>query len=184
MTCRLRNIFKRQAERHSEGTRLNRGPHTHRSQLILVIALTLFAISNQSLTLTQGDQTQTSVFQAYTGLAAVYASGGQAPDVVARLNAAITLTEQAKIRRNNGDLVGAASLDSQADAELSEVLSEIPVAQQNAHQVSLTRITTALALVPVLVITSTFAFYVALRVWRDFERRRLYEMRIIEKRQD
>jgi hypothetical protein len=152
--------------------------------IILILALTLIAISNASLALTHGDETQSSVFQAYTSLADVYASGGQAPDLVARLNAAINLTEQAGIRRDNGDLVGAASLDSQAEAEITGVLSEIPAAQQNADQVSSTRTITAVVLVPVLVIVSTFAFYVALRTWRAYDKDRLYEMRIVEKAQD
>jgi hypothetical protein len=111
----------------------------------------------------------------------VYGKGGEAPDLVARLNAAIKLAEQANIKRENGDAVGAASLDNQAEAEITEVMSEIPAAQQSAEQVSSMRTITAVALVPVSVIVSTSAFYIVLRTWRTRERRKLYEMRIIEK---
>lgn len=164
------------------------GLSAHLSQfaviLILILALPLFAISNGFLVMTSGDDVQSNVFRAYTGLADVYARGAQTPDLVARLNAAINLTEQAKIRRENGDLVGAASLDSQAEAEVTGVLNEIPAAQQNAIQVSSMRTMTAILLDPIIVIVSTFLFYVVLRSWRAYERRRLYEMRIIEKTRD
>jgi hypothetical protein len=149
---------------------------------MLIVALAFLAISNTSLTLTRGQEdVQSSVFQAYLGLANVYSRGGQSPDLVARLNAAIGLAEQAKIKRENGDSIGAASLENQAEAEITNVLSEIPAAQQNATQAASTRTITAAALVPVSVIVSTFVFYVVLRTWRAYERRQLYEMRIIEK---
>jgi hypothetical protein len=75
-------------------------------------------------------------------------------------------------------------LDNQADAQITNVLNEIPVAQENAVQASMLRTMTAAALVPVLVAASTTAFYVILRIWRVYEMRRLYEMRIVEETQD
>jgi hypothetical protein len=156
--------------------------HQRQFTIILLVLLALLAISNTSLTLTRGDEdVQSSVIRAYLSLVDVYGKGGEAPDLVAKLNAAINLAEQANIKRENGDAVGAASLDNQAEAEITKVMSEIPAAQQSADQVSSMRTITAVALVPVSVIVSTSAFYIVLRTWRTRERRKLYEMRIIEK---
>jgi len=150
--------------------------------IILIVALAFLAISSTSLALIRGQEDiQSSVFQAYVGLANVYGRGGQSPDLVARLNAAIDLAEQAKVKRENGDMIGAASLENQAETEIIGVMSEIPAAQQNATQVSSTRTLAVAALVPVSVIVSTFVSYAVLRTWRAYEKRQLYEMRIIEK---
>lgn len=154
---------------------------TGRVAAILFVALAILAISNTLLGSSRGDDVQSSVFQAYVGLAEVYASGGQAPELVARLNGAIQLAQQANIKRENGDVIGAASLDNEAEAEITSIISGIPFAQQNADQVSSTRTLTALVLVPVSVTVSTLVFFVALRAWRGYKRRQLYGMRIIEK---
>jgi hypothetical protein len=63
--------------------------------LILILAAALFVISNAYLIVTRGEDTQSSVLSAYTGLVQVYANGGQAPGLVAKLNGAINLTEEA-----------------------------------------------------------------------------------------
>ena len=147
--------------------------------------LAFLTVSNLTLVLTRGqEEIQPSVLQAFLGLANVYSRGGQSPDLVARLNAAIGLAEQGKIEREEGNLTGAASLENQADAEAAYVLSQIPAAQQNADHVSSIRTMTAIALVPISVIVSTFALYLVLRTWKAYERRRLYEMRIVEKTED
>lgn len=153
--------------------------------VILIVAIAFLAIINESVVLTVGDQADVGsiAFQAFTGLADVYNRGGQAPDLVARLNVAINLADQAKVKRENGDLAGAASLDSQARAEIAEVISATPAALQNADRFSTTRTITAIVLIPISVIASTFVFYVALRTWKAYDRLRLYEMRIIEKKE-
>jgi hypothetical protein len=159
--------------------------HACQFVVILIVALAFFAIMSESVVLTVGDQVDVGsiAFQAFTGLADVYNRGGQAPDLVARLNVAINLAEQAKVKRENGDLAGAASLESQARAEMAEVISATPAAQQNAVRVSTTRTITAIVLIPISVIASTFVFYIALRTWKAYDRLRLYEMRIIEKKE-
>ena len=179
----LRKLFKMQADTYSgEISTLPTKSNARLGQfiIILIVALAFLAISSTSLIRGQED-IQSSVFQAYVGLANVYGRGGQSPDLVARLNAAIGLAEQAKVKRENGDMIGAASLENQAETEIIGVMSEIPAAQQNATQVSSTRTLAVAALVPVSVIVSTFVSYAVLRTWRAYEKRQLYEMRIIEK---
>jgi len=39
-----------------------------------------------------------------------------------------------------------------------------------------------LTTVPLVVVASTFLFYVSLRTWRWYERMKLYAMRIVEKK--
>jgi len=159
--------------------------HAGQFIVILIVAVAFLAMINESVVLTGGDQADIGsiAFQAFTGLADVYSRGGQAPDLVARLNAAISLDDQAKVKRENGDLAGATSLDSQARAEIAQVISATPAALQNADRVSTTTIITAIVLIPISVIVSTFVFYVALRTWKVYDRLRLYEMRIIEKKE-
>jgi hypothetical protein len=122
-------------------------------------------------------------FQAFTGLADVYKRGGTAPDLVAKLNAAINLIQQAQIKWNSGDGAGAAALEEQARTQMTAVIGKVPVAQQDADRVPQSRTFTMLLLIPIFVIVSTFIFYVALRTWRTYEKLKLYEMTIIEKKE-
>jgi hypothetical protein len=121
-------------------------------------------------------------FQAFTGLADVYKRGGEAPDLVGKVNAAIDLIQQAQIKRNSGDGAGAAALEDQARTQITEVIGKIPAAQRAADRAAQSRTLTAMLLIPLSVVASTFIFYFALRTWRTYERLKLYEMTIIEKK--
>ena len=122
------------------------------------------------------------VFQAFTGLVDVYKRGGEAPDLVARLNIAIDLIQQAQMKRNAGDVAGATALDEKARTQVTKVISEIPGAQQDADRATANRTLTTILLIPISVVISTFIFYVVLWTWRGYERLRLYEMEIVEKK--
>ena len=115
-------------------------------------------------------------------MADVYKRGGEAPDLVAKLNTAIDLIQQAQIKRNSGDGAGAAALEEQARTQITEVIGNIPAAQQDADRVNANRTLAMILLIPISVVVSTFIFYVALRTWRTYERLKLYEMTIIEKK--
>jgi hypothetical protein len=143
--------------------------------MILNGAYLLWIISAQ-------EDVQSLAFQAFTGLADVYKRGGEAPDLVAKLNMAIDLIQQAQMKRNAGDGAGAAALDEEARTQLTKVISEIPAAQQDADRATANRTLTTILLIPISVVISTFIFYVALRTWRGYEKLRFYEMEIVEKK--
>jgi len=122
--------------------------------------------------------------EAFGRLAEVYNSGGDAPGLVAKLNRALELVQEARLKRLSGDEAGALVLEEQARVSISEILNEIPSAQQQARQRSMARTLTVLVPVPVVVALSTFVFYVALRTWRWYDRTKLFEMTIVEKRKE
>lgn len=119
-------------------------------------------------------------FQAFSNLQQIYRSGGQAPDLLARLNVAIGMIQDARIKKTQGDIPGGKTLEEQATASIHSILNAIPESQQAASQQATIRTVVTLALIPVGVITSTVFFYVILRTWRYYERMKLYEMRISE----
>ena len=125
---------------------------------------------------------QSLAFQAFTGLADVYKRGGEAPDLVAKINTAIDLIQQAQIKRNSGDGARASALEEQARTQITEVIGKTPAAQQDADRVNANRTLTTILLIPISVAVSTFIFYFALRTWRTYEKLKLYEMTIIEKK--
>jgi hypothetical protein len=121
-------------------------------------------------------------YQAFTQLASVYRSGGQAPDLVAKLNSALGMIQDARIRRAQGDLTDANKLEDEAGSTIQSILAAIPTAQEKAARDSTIRTITIVTLIPVVVALSTFIFYATLRTWRSYERMKLYEMRIVEKK--
>jgi hypothetical protein len=133
----------------------------------------------QGATQTNQDVTDLS-YRAFSEIAQVYRSGGQAGDLVAKLNEAIHLIHQSRVESLTGNQTGASALDEKARSMIDEVLAAVPVVQQQAQSQSQIRTITVIALIPVAVLVSTLVFIVALRVWRDYERSKLYEMRIVE----
>jgi hypothetical protein len=121
-------------------------------------------------------------YQAFAQLASVYRSGGQAPDLVAKLNSALGMIQDARIRRAEGDLTDANKLEGAAASTLQVILAAIPRAQEEAARDSAIRTVSTVVLVPFVVALSTFIFYATLRTWRSYERMKLYEMRIVEKK--
>jgi len=157
----------------------------HHRPVTLIALLACIAILNAAFLVSiigAQEDARSLAFQAFTGLADVYKRGGEAPDLVAKLNTAIDLIQQAQIKRNSGDGAGAAALEEQARTQITEVIGNIPAAQQDADRVNANRTLAMILLIPISVVVSTFIFYVALRTWRTYERLKLYEMTIIEKK--
>lgn len=143
--------------------------------LILIVA-TPHAVS-------QGANDATTLsYQAFSQLANVYRTRGQAPDLVAKLNDALGMIQEAQIKRAHGDITGANRLEDQAKSTIQSVLSAMPAAQDQAISASNMKTLTILASIPIIVVLSTLAFYAALRVWRYYEKLKLYEMKIVEKK--
>jgi hypothetical protein len=61
-------------------------------------------------------------------------------------------------------------------------MNEVPAAQQKAQAESTTRAILVFVPIPLVVAVSTFLFYSALRTWRWYEKTKLFEMRIVEKK--
>lgn len=118
-------------------------------------------------------------YHAFNELATVYRQGGQAPDLTSKLNQALDLMREAQLKRLQGDNVGATGLESQARTILTDVLKDIPSAQQTASNEATARTLMIIAFIPLTVLASTFVFYLSLRGWRRYERSQLLEMRIV-----
>jgi hypothetical protein len=147
---------------------------------LCTLLLTTPPTTETSLSSTQNDPVALS-YEAFSQLVRIYSAGGETPDLVAKLNTALDLIQEAHVRFANGENASAVQLDNEAQSILSGVISEIPNAQlAAAHQTS-TRFTIVVGLVPVIVSLTTLSFYVVLRIRRWDEKTRLYEMRIIEK---
>jgi hypothetical protein len=147
--------------------------------------LAVLTVSLLSLTIprgaTQGTQDLTEMsYRAFSEIAGVYRSGGEAGGLVSKLNMAIQLIQQSRAERLTGNQTGADALDEKARIIINDVQTAVPAAQQQAQSQSHIRTITVIALIPVAVLLSTLVFIVALRVWRDYERSKLYEMRIVE----
>lgn len=121
-------------------------------------------------------------YQAFAQLAAVYRSGGQAPDLVAKLNSAMNTIQDARIKRTQGDVTDAIRLENQAASAIKDVLSAIPAAKENSARDTSVRTATVIGVISIVVLLSTFIFYATLRTWRYYEKLKLYEMRIVEKK--
>jgi len=124
----------------------------------------------------------TSSYQAFTQLANIYRSGGSAPDLVAKLNSAIELIQNARLKRAEGNTVEALKLESQARSTFSEIMAQIPGREQQAESEATLRMVTVLLFIPLVVLVSTFLFFLGLKAWRWYERAKLYEMRIVDKK--
>ena len=160
-------------------------PSNHGRSVLLIALLACMIILNGVYLLSiirAQEDVQSLAFQAFTGVADVYKRGGEAPDLVAKLNIAIDLIQQAQMKRNTGDGAGGAALEEEARTRVTKIIGEIPAAQQDADRATANRTLTTILLIPISVVISTFIFYVALRTWRGYERLRLYEMKIVEKK--
>lgn len=157
--------------------------HRHIAFLLFLILAT---VSPLSIMTPQADTPNldltASSYQAFNQLSQIYQSGATAPDLVAKLNVAIAQIQEAKIMRAQGNGTGATKLEEQARSTIAEVENAIPVAQANAQEESTTRALFVIASIPVVVILSTLIFYSVLRTWRSYERAKLFEMRIVEKK--
>ena len=150
--------------------------------LFILLAAVLLSFSVQFASSQASTDPTTLSYQAFSQLKKVYRSGGQAPDLLARLNLALSSIQDARVKRALGDITAANKLEEDARSTVQSVLSAIPAAQEKADRDSATRTATAVALIPIIVVLSTFVFYATLRTWRYYEKMKLYEMRIVEKK--
>jgi hypothetical protein len=160
--------------------------HGHRQTgylLLLMLAIvSLFSMILPQANMQNADLTASS-YQAFSELAQVYRSGGTAPDLVAKLNVAVAKIQEAQVARAQGNFSGAASLEQQARSTIGKVENAIPTAQASAQQESTARTLFVVAAIPVAVFVSTFIFYASLRAWRWYEKQKLFEMRIVERKE-
>jgi heme/copper-type cytochrome/quinol oxidase subunit 2 len=92
------------------------------------------------------------------------------------------MIQDARVKRAQGDVTDANTLDNEAGSMIQSVLAAVPAAQQEATRDSTIRTITTVALIPVVVALSTLIFYATFRTWRYYEKMKLYEMRIVEKK--
>jgi len=104
--------------------------------------------------------------------------------LVAKLNVALDLMQNATLRRLEGDQTNAARFEDQARSTLTEIMNQAPEAQQRAESESSMRTLFLLPWIPAVVLLSTFLFYAALRTWRWYEKMKLFEMEILEKKKE
>lgn len=147
--------------------------------LLVSVLLLVGSITPSADSQTSNNPTDLS-YEAFRQLAAVYHSGGQAPDLVAKMNSALSMIEEAHNKRTQGNIGDANRLENEAGSTIQSVLSAIPAAQEEAASDSANKVLIVVALVPVGILLSTLMFYATLRTWRYYERLKLYEMRIVE----
>jgi len=118
-------------------------------------------------------------YQAFSGLATVYRLGGQSPELVAKLNQALALMDEARLKLLQGNGAEASTLQGQANSLLTEVLNQTPPVQQGAANEQSLKVWLTFGIVPVAVLLSTLLFYGSLTTWRRYEKSQLFQMRII-----
>jgi len=141
---------------------------------ILIIVLICTTPAHSQAT----DETALS-YQAFNQLAAVYRSGGSAPSLLSRLNSALALIADANVKRAQGDTPDSLALKGQARTIIQQLLPTIPAAEQQAAQATRLRTQWMIVEGAVVVFLLTIAFYTCLRIWRWYEKEKLYEMRIV-----
>lgn len=155
--------------------------YVKRLAFILIVLVFLSILVGQGVSQTPNDLTALS-YQAFSQLANVYQAGGQAPDLLAKMNQALGIIQDARIKRAQGDIADANRLEDQASSTIRSVLNSASAVQDQAVRDSNMRSLVVIASVPIVIVLSTFIFYASLRVWRRYENMKLYEMRIVEKK--
>ena len=128
---------------------------------------------------TQTTELSTLSYKTFDQLAQVYSSGGTAPGLVAQMNNALGLIEEARVKRVQGDTVTATQLENQARALITQMTPQVSAAQQEAVQNSTSRIEVASVEAALIIGISTVAFYGSLAIWRWYEKEKLFERKIV-----
>jgi len=144
-----------------------------------MLIVLFLALANVSLSYTQTTDVSTLSYQAFNQLASVYRLGGSAPDLVSRLNFALSLMEIARLERAQGNAGDASALEGQVRSMIEQVSNQIPAAQQQAAQASNLRVQTTIGAGALVVALLTLCFYGSIRIWRWYEKEKLFEMKII-----
>jgi hypothetical protein len=98
---------------------------------------------------------------------------------VAKLNQALALMDEARLKLLQGNGAEASTLQGQANSLLTDVLNQTPPVQQGAANEQSVKAWLTFGMVPVAVLLSTLLFYASLTTWRRYEKSQLFEMRII-----
>jgi len=153
--------------------------------LLLVLATGILVSAENPSVEPQASEDLTSLTrEAFTQIAEVYRLGGDAPELVAKLNRALELTDQARLKRFEGDEASAAKLEEQARVAILQIMNDVPDARERAEYHSVIKTVTMFVLVPAVVALSTIIFYAGLRTWRWYEKGKLFEMRIVAKKKE
>jgi len=128
---------------------------------------------------TQTTELSTLSYQMFDQLAQVYSSGGTAPGLVAQMNNALGLIEEARVKRVQGDTATATQLENQARALITQLTPQVSAAQQEAAQNSTSREELVSVEAALMIGISTVAFYGSLIVWRWYEKEKLFERKIV-----
>lgn len=92
---------------------------------------------------------------------------------------ALGLIEDARTKRAQGDSASALRLEDQARTILNQLPPDIRTAQQQALHDSTLRAQATYGEAALVVALLTLCFYGCLRIWRWYEKEKLYEMRIL-----
>jgi len=155
--------------------------------LILVLISGIGSIMSTSASegpASTSEEVTASARQAFRRLSVVCASGSTAPELVAKLNGALELVQEASYERLKGDEASALALEEQARMLVEEVTSGIPAAQRRAQDESMIRTAIVILSIPVVVAISALVFFASVRAWRWYEKTRFFEMRIVEKKKE
>ncbi len=153
--------------------------------LLLVFLGSAIAVSSEYVELdsqTLEEQLLPETRDVFAQIAQIYRIGSEAPELVARLNSALESIQEAQLRRMEGNESGASILEEQARIAVSEVRRDLPAAQQRAQYQSTVRAFMVIGSVPIIVALSTLAFYGVLKARDWYDRTKLFEMMIVEKR--
>lgn len=158
---------------------------------IVVILLISFFLFSTSLLLTtmlqvegQGSDLASLSYEAFTRLSALYQVGGNSSTLLTQMNTALEQIQEARVKTALGQTAEAQALQDQARSALEKIVTEAPAVQQKAQLEATRRSIVVLSFIPISVVISTVASYLAVRAWRRYDRSRLYEMRIVEENKD
>lgn len=147
---------------------------------LALLVPTLIVLLAAPHALTQQPESLDSLsYRAFSGLATVYRQGGQSPELLAKLNQALGLVDEARLKLLQGDGAGATKLQAQANSVLTDVLNQTPAVQQIAANERTVKTWLTVGMVPIAVLLSTLFFLGSLTTWRRYEKSHLFEMRII-----
>lgn len=149
--------------------------------LLVVSAAALTSLTAPNTTAQTPEGLSILTYKAFSQVAEIYHTGGNAPDLVAKLNDVLQLIHEAQLKRSKGDVTTALKLEDQARTEDKDIMNEATAAQQIAENDASTKTLLAILGVPLSAGLSTYLFYAALRARRWYDKGRLYEMIIIER---
>jgi hypothetical protein len=144
--------------------------------ILLLIIPTATYVASQVAT-----DTTTLSYETFVQLKTFYQSGGQAPTLLAKVNEALILIQEAQVKRSQGDAVAANGLEDEARSTMQSVIGALPAAQEHAAQQARSRTIIVVTLIPVVVLLSSSTFYAVIQLWHRYEKMKLYEMKILEK---